>query len=29
MKLTNVELRFTDEKMERAFVELLGNENYY
>lgn len=28
MKLTDVELRFTEEKLEKAFIELLGNENF-
>jgi len=28
MKLTDVELRFTEEKLERVFVELPGNESY-
>ncbi len=28
MKLPDVELRFTEEKLEKAFVELLGTENY-
>lgn len=28
MKITNAELRFTEEKLEKAFIELLGNEGY-
>ena len=28
MKLTNVELRFTEEKLEKAFTELLANEGF-
>jgi len=28
MKLPDVELRFTEEKLEKAFIELLGNENF-
>lgn len=27
MKFTNVELRFTEEKSEKDFIELWGNEN--
>jgi type I restriction enzyme R subunit len=29
MKLTDVELRFTEEKLEKAFTELLGQEGFY